>query len=252
MTNLRFHRHFDDQAYLDCALRAGDMLLASAEATGAGQVIWRSSEGLSASFAHGSSGICLFLLYLHQATGREDFLETAKAGMRWVMSQGILNGDQGLTWISRDRTPSFTPYWRWGSSGIARVLVRFWHVTRDEQYASMVDQVVIDCDRKYTIVPGYFFGIAGIGELFLDLARFDRWKKISEAALQRIFAGCLLYAIERDSGVAFPGESLNRISCDLGTGGAGIAMVLHRYLSRCGASFMVDEILPSWTEKDGC
>jgi serine/threonine protein kinase len=250
MTQLRFYRKYGDSSYLDAAVKAGEMILEAKNLVDDGAVNWRSQEGLSASFAHGSAGICLFLLYLYLATDRKEFLQTGKAGLAWVISQGIENPDGGLSWVSRDTTPSYTPYWRWGSSGIARTLLRYWHVTGDDEYANVIDKIIIDSDRKYTIFPGYFFGLAGIGELFLDLARFDRWKKIAIGASERLLSGCTLFAIKEEPGLAFPGESLSRISCDFGTGGAGVALVLHRYMTRCGASFMVDDLIPGWSVED--
>lgn len=251
MTQLRFHRHFGDPTYLDAAIRAGEHLLAQREEAGDGQCLWRTPDGLSAGFAHGGAGICTFLLYLYLATDRKAFLQAGEQGMAWVMAQGIRNMDGGLTWVVRDRTPSTTPYWRWGSSGIARALLRYWHVTGNEAYAAQIDDVIIDADRKYAIFPGYFFGLAGIGELFLDLSRFPRWRAPASSGIKRLLEGSNLYALTLEGGIAFPGESLGRICCDLGTGGAGVALVLHRYLRRDGASLMLDELLPGWPRRDG-
>ncbi|MFZ6820430.1 class III lanthionine synthetase LanKC [Undibacterium sp. Ji22W] len=250
MTQLRFFKHFGDHSYLDAAIDAGEQLLLSREVETEGQCFWRTPQGLTAGFGHGSAGICTFLLYLYLATENSKFLKAGEEGLAWVMNQGITNEDGGLTWIARESSPSVTPYLRWGSSGIGRAFLRYWYVTGDEKYAELIDKVMIDADRKYTIFPGYFFGLAGIGEFFLDLARFDRWRDSALTSLTRIFSGCSLYALHREQGIAFPGESLMRISCDLGTGGAGIAMVLHRYLTRCGASLMLDDLLPGWAKED--
>jgi hypothetical protein len=47
----------------------------------------------------------------------------------------------------------------------------------------------------------------------------------------------------QDGTIAFPSESLARISCDFGTGGAGIALFIHRLLTQSAPSFMLDELL---------
>ncbi|WP_426168619.1 class III lanthionine synthetase LanKC [Pseudoduganella sp. R-34] len=250
MTQLRFFEHFREPQYLAAAVSAGEYLLQSREAMAEGQCAWRTPLGLSASYAHGAAGISAFLLYLHLATGRADFLLAGEEGLAWVIAGGVGNEDGGLSWLARDTTPSLTPYWRWGSSGIARTLLRYWHVTGKEEYAAIIDRAIIDADRKYAIYPGYFFGLAGIAELFLDLTRFERWREQAESSVARLFSGVMLYALEEEAGTAFPGESLGRISCDFGTGSAGTALVLHRHLTRCGPSLMVDSLLPGWPAED--
>lgn len=250
MTQLRFYEYFGDTKYLDAAVEAGVSLLEARETVAQGQCIWRTPQGLSAGYAHGVAGVCTFLLYLHMATGRREFLDAGEEGLAWVMQSALENQDGGLSWVTKDNTPSVTPYWRWGSTGVARTLLRYWHITGKEQYAAIIDRAIIDTDRKYAIFPGYFFGLAGIGELFLDLARFDRWRERAERGVERLFSGVMLYALKEEAGVAFPGESLGRISCDLGTGSAGIALVLNRYLTRCGATLMLDSLLPGWSTED--
>ncbi|MFK3650112.1 class III lanthionine synthetase LanKC [Lysobacter enzymogenes] len=252
LTQLRFYAETGEASYLDQALLAGRYLVESREFEDddRSRCFWTAPEGVSASFGHGAAGIATFLLYLAQASGQKLFLEIGRQALEWVLSKGIDNPDGGLTWCARESTRSYTPYWRWGSSGVGRALLRYWHVTGEERYAQALDRVLIDCDRKYTIYPGYFFGIAGIAELCLDMARFPRWEAQALASARRVLAGCMLFPFERNGGLAFPGESLSRISCDFGTGSAGIALVMHRYLTRGGASLMVDELLPGWNRED--
>jgi hypothetical protein len=82
------------------------------------------------------------------------------------------------------------------------------------------------------------------------MARFPRWEALALASTRKLLSGCMLFPFEREGGLAFPGESLSRISCDFGTGGAGIALVMDRYRTRRGAAFMLDELLPGWSQDD--
>jgi serine/threonine protein kinase len=252
MTQLRFFQATGDQAYLDAAKRAGRYLVESREVEPDlhDGCFWSTPEGISAGFAHGASGISLFLLYLSLATGDESFLATGRQALTWVMHKAIRGRDGEFTWHARDRTLSLVPYWRWGSSGVGRTLLRYWHVTGEETYAEPLADIHIDCDRKYAIFPGYFLGLSGIAEMYLDMARFPQWEQTALTSARKLLAGCMLFPIEREGGLAFPGESLTRVSCDLGTGGAGIALMMHRYRTRCGASFMLDELLPDWAAED--
>jgi hypothetical protein len=54
----------------------------------------------------------------------------------------------------------------------------------------------------------------------------------------------LLFRIERQQGTAFPGDTLSRISCDYGTGSAGIALFADRLVKDGPPAFMLDELLP--------
>ena len=251
MAQLKFFLATHDSAYLEAARRAGAFLVESRETDPeSGGCFWSNPEGIAAGYAHGASGVAMFLLYLHMASRDEVFLAVGKQALDWVIAQGFDDPRGGMTWMVRDRTRSYTPYWRWGSSGIGRVLLRYWHATGETRYADLIDRIHVGSNHKYTIFPGYFFGTAGIVEMYMDMARFPRWAELAPAAARRLLSGCMLFPIEKEGGLAFPGESLSRISCDLGTGNAGIALVMHRYRTRCGASFMLDEFLPGWSKED--
>lgn len=252
MAQLRFFMATGDQAYLDRAREAGRFLIDTREiaTTAKGRSFWTVPEGVSASFGHGASGVALFLLYLYLATKDESFLEVGREGIEWAISKGFPNPNGGMSWFARDTTPSYTPYWRWGSSGIGRTVLRYWHVTGEPRFRDLMEEIHLDCDHKYTIFPGYFFGTAGICEMYMDMARFSRWETMALQTTRKLLSGCLLFPVERPGGLAFPGESLSRISCDFGTGGAGIALVMHRYRNRCGASFMLDDLIPEWPRAD--
>ncbi|EKE80928.1 class III lanthionine synthetase LanKC [Idiomarina xiamenensis] len=246
MTCLKFHQWTRQPHYLQQAEALAQELLAQAQSDTEGEVYWQLRDKTSASLAHGVSGIALFLLYTHLATGKALYLTIGKQAMNWVIKQGHYNDEGGLTWMARSTTPSYTPYWRWGSSGIAKVLLRYWQVSQDPSYLALLDDIHIDCHRKYTIFPGYFFGISGILDWYVDMLAVPGWRDKADAACQRIISGLLLFAIEKDEGIAFPGESLARISCDYGTGGAGICMMLQRYQQRSASPFMLDELLPAY------
>jgi serine/threonine protein kinase len=250
MARLRFFMETGNPVHLNEAMSAAAYIEEVALEDGEGGIFWETPDGISASLGHGGAGVSLFLLYLSLLSRDESFVDLGRRSLDWVIRQGFRNQDGGMTWNARDRTPSHTPYWRWGSSGIGRVLLRYWHVTGEARYADVLDAIHIDCDRKYTIFPGYFFGTAGIAEMYLDMARFGRWEEIAERSTRKLLSGCLLFPVERAGGLAFPGESLSRIACDFGTGGAGIASVMHRYATRCGASLMLDDAIPGWSKLD--
>jgi hypothetical protein len=121
-------------------------------------------------------------------------------------------------------------------------LLRVWAITREHRYREALDKIAEDCAVGFSPFPGYCGGLAGLGHFFLDLYEFLNLDSFRKQAL-RIAHAIRLYAIDRPSGIAFPGHGLVKISCDFATGSAGIATFLHRTLTRSSAPLMLDEFL---------
>jgi hypothetical protein len=244
MTELRFFLETGDRTHVDRAIEAGQYLLRTKIEDEQG-VSWKTQDGtLTCSFAHGVSGIGYFLLALHCASGEERWLDLARRAMDFVAARAVEIPDGAVSWRAQEGRPTFTPYWRWGSSGVGMALLRYRYVTGETRFDELFRRMTLDCDRKYAIFPGRFFGLSGVAEFCLDWARF--FPEEAEEAMRQArksLDGALLFRVSRPAGVAFPGESLSRISCDYGTGSAGIALTLHRFLTGSGPSFMVDELL---------
>lgn len=139
------------------------------------------------------------------------------------------------------------PYVEVGSAGVAKVLLRY-------GWLEQARPVLNDLGRKYSVLPGYLFGVAGIVDTLLDayqltgepthLARLERQLEGLHALHlfePRACAGLLLQGRTLE-GLAVPGEGLLRVSCDFATGCAGVLQVLHRVASPGPADFMLDEV----------
>jgi hypothetical protein len=135
------------------------------------------------------------------------------------------------------------PYWKYGSAGMVTALLRFFAVTGSEEYLDVLSRALRDVSRKYAIYPGRFFGLSGLGDCLLDVTDFSEEGTSAREAADMIADGLMLFATPRPSGIAFPGESLQRLSCDFGTGSAGVALFLHRLTSGCGPVVMLDQFL---------
>ncbi len=243
MAQLRFFLATGDESYLARAEEAGRFLV-GCRTEEDGRCWWTAQGDVCCGLAHGVSGVSLFLLYLYLATRNEELLDVGHRGLQFVAARALRNADGGLTWRAKESAPTYTPYWRWGSAGIGMVLLRYRRVLGDPVYGtSLIEDLLIDTDRKYTIFPGRSFGLAGIGELYLDLAAMDGDRERALAGAWKALSGILLFRLEKEGGLAFPGETLARISCDFGTGGAGIALFLHRLLRGGPPPFMLDELL---------
>jgi lantibiotic modifying enzyme len=247
MTALRFFVATGNELYLKKAKEAGTRLILTAKKSGQGYS-WMSSDQCPLGLAHGSSGIGLFLLYLYLVTHDERYLAAGTQALEFDLSAAIATRDGGVSWAESTASAStLYPYWRFGSAGIGTALLRFQRVMESPRYASILNSIFIDTDRKYAVFPGRFNGLAGIGEFMLDMYDFTGEARFRESA-NRLADGIMLFMVERDGGFAFPGELLCRLCCDYGTGSAGIALFLNRLMGRQGNDFMLDMLFESSCE----
>lgn len=240
MTSLRLFRATGDEVYLEHAKRAGKDLLASCQKSARGY-FWTSSDQCSLGLAHGSSGVGLFLLYLYLTTKDEQYLAAGLHALDFDLAAATGTKDGGLSWGETvESTSPLFPYWRFGSAGIGMATVRFQRVVRSPRYQSILEQIFIDTDRKYAVLPGRFSGLAGLGEFLLDMYDLNGERRFLESA-DKVAEGIMHFRVQRN-GTAFPGELLSRLCCDYGTGSAGIALFLNRLLGRQKNDFMLDEL----------
>jgi len=249
MTELKFWLETGLQTHVQAAEDAARAVIDSAEDED-GAWKWKSFYGYCPGLGHGSAGMGLFLSYLYAATGNEKYLHAAERALRYVLRTAKETPD-GTSWKVFEGHPTHTPYWRWGSAGVGIALLRYLAVAPDPdpELRDLLDRLFSDTNRKYSIFPGRFFGLSGVGEFHLDGAAMSADRERHLNAARRNLAGVLLFQVRRPAGVAFPGDTLSRISCDLGTGSAGVALFLHRLVTGTGASFMLDELLPARTAR---
>ena len=241
MANLRFFLETQDGLYLDRAMDAGLRLLErSREAEGG--LYWDYRGETSFGMAHGASGVSLFLLYLYLATQDEAYFDAGRRALDFDIRHGVDCPGGGISWPARAGKDGIVlPYWKYGSAGVGVCLLRYHKVTPEERYTTTLERIFLDTDRKYAVFPGKFMGLAGIGDFILDMYRFTGRRAYLESA-HKIARGLMLFKLEKSGGVAFPGDRLLRISCDYGTGSAGVGLFLHRLLADASSDFMLDAL----------
>jgi hypothetical protein len=243
MTSLRFFMNTGDELYLDKAKAAGDHLLDASRSAAVGHC-WETANEGKVGFAHGASGIGLFLLYLYLATNDERYLQAGQRGLEFDLAQGRKTKDGGISFPSMVGLEStLYPYWQSGSAGVGSSLLRFYRLTGEERYRAILERIFVDADRKYSVSPGRFLGLAGLGDFLLDLYEFSGERRYLTSA-QNAAQGIMLFKTERN-GLAFPGDFLARFCCDFGTGSAGIALFLNRLIGRQSSDFMLDGLFES-------
>jgi hypothetical protein len=241
MANLRFFLETHDELYLDRAKGAGLRILEMSRET-EGSCYWEYQGEISFGLAHGASGVSLFLLFLYLATKDEVYLDAGRKGLDFEIGHGVDCPGGGISWVSRQGKDRIVlPYWKYGSAGVGMSLLRYNKLVPEKRYETILDRIFLDTDRKYAVFPGKFMGLAGIGDFILDMYRFTGCQTYLESA-HKIARGLMLFKLEKGSGVAFPGDRLLRISCDYGTGSAGVGLFLQRLRTNGESDFMLDTL----------
>ncbi|MDQ3654152.1 MAG: protein kinase/lanthionine synthetase C family protein, partial [Chloroflexota bacterium] len=242
------------QEFLDDAVRVGEHLLNTKVRTESGVHWWDEAGPIPLGYAYGGSGVALFLLYLHLATGESALLETGQQSLEFELRQGVwrdgrFTGFPSLAVEESEGSP-ITPrcYWDAGSAGVATTLVRYLAVAPDLSLDYWVHPLAADVCHKYVVMPQLFHGLAGLGNALLDLWEYGDDERYLADAWQ-IAEGVLLHRIDCPEGVGFPGEQALRESADFASGAAGIALFLDRLRKaesgiKGNFNFTVDELLP--------
>ncbi len=242
---LNFFHALGDEAYLHHARLLARSIIDRSSVSDVGRY-WDTQGIVPVGLFYGASGIALFLLYTALSVEDEELLACATEAMRFDLAQGI-ETPEGRSWPYEAGSKGVTsPYLDRGTAGVGAALLRFIYLAQVNEFKQDFSMLYTDCIRKYTYNSSRFFGLAGIGDFHLDAYRFTR----SEACLDNAYLaldGILLYSIPYDDAVAFPGSEQSKISCDFGTGMAGIAAFLARLIDKRPADFMLDDYYPHFS-----
>jgi lantibiotic modifying enzyme len=180
-------------AAVDLAVRAGDWLLAQAEAAPTG-IRWSLGRAYEAerpddqrrfpNFAHGAAGIGFFLARLAQVTGEQRFLAASLAATEWIMTTVRTDQDTCAAFHhDPDGTDLFTLGWCHGPPGLGWLFRQLELSTGEASWRTWLRRAAradltsgIPARRE----PGFWdnvarcCGSAGVAEFFLDLYGLDR------------------------------------------------------------------------------
>lgn len=236
-----------DDRYLERAGRLGDHLIQTAKDPGSG-LSWPVGEGRKHpnGYAYGSSGVAVFLLYLHRATGEARFGHAARRALSYEVAQLTPREDGGIWLPGRVGSTTFEPYWEFGGAGLGSALARFCAATGDEQLRAKLDLLARSIVSGLAVNAGLYLGLAGIVNFALDCDHL--LGSTPQIPYRELAAGItppiLAMACPQPEGIAFPGNGLMRFSTDFATGSAGVALVLDR-LQHGGPdiNYTLDELL---------
>lgn len=252
MACLRLWRDHGVEEFLDRAVAIGDRLTAEARWKD-GRAHWPdSADRAPVGYGYGASGVAMFLLALHGATGDGRLLDLGLAALEFDLSHPVhsISGVLSFPSFAQDEGPRVRRhYWDEGTAGVLTTLLRYWDVTGEDRLRKEVDRVLPDVRRKYTGLPQLFHGISGLGNTLLDAYEFLGDPELLGDA-QRAAEAVLCHTLRRPEGVVFPGEQSLRECCDLASGSAGVALFLDRVRHaapgrRTNRNFLLDDLLTS-------
>jgi serine/threonine protein kinase len=235
LANLFFFKRLGDEKYLKAAIDAFAEIKPKLERDGDGYFYTNAGDVYSG-LGHGASGIGYFLLRLHQVTRQDEHLEIAKGLLDYDVAKAE-ERDGHVLFHRSAKNRLFYPYWRIGGAGVGSIALRFHAALGEPRYLELARKVMRNLTGAFSVFPTNFFGMAGFGNFFMDMHRHtgeEAYRKEARRFVDRI----MLFAIEKPSGIVFPGEELIRLSTDYGTGSAGTGMFIHRILAGGGIPWL--------------
>lgn len=243
LANLLFFLRTHDQSYLDRAEAVGRQIVALKSVDHRGSH-WPGMDEGHCGWGYGASGVALFFLYLYRATGKEVYFQEGKSALAFDLSQQRPTEGGGVAWPRRyDESSSLSSGLLFGTAGIGMVVARYHRVVSGD-YPEILDRMLVDVGRPYAFSPGYFNGLSGILTFLTDVHRYTGKRYFLQAA-SKVVDGIKLFAMRREGGLGFPGDSLLRINCDFASGSAGVMTAIYRMERYCAPLFCLDELLES-------
>jgi hypothetical protein len=245
---LRLWHTTGETRYLDAARWMGVELEKSSRDVGSNEIAWSDGKHLRLGLAHGVAGAVLFLTYLAVALNESRWLDLARRGGRFLINRQRSGRSGGLTFPDLDGAERSSLDWRTGAAGIGMSLLRLRTVARLTEDECPLARVLQEIANPYAPSASLFSGLAGRGQFALDYEQFVGDGR-GAAAAQEILRGVAAMATSRPGGLIF--AERGRLTCDCGTGSAGVLLFLSRYLARSSAPFLLDELLVSAAVPDG-
>ncbi|SIR93663.1 class III lanthionine synthetase LanKC [Microbacterium sp. RURRCA19A] len=173
----------------------------------------------------GPSGAAIVALSLYDRQADTALLALAEAAVRQDLESCLRASDGSLQMNEGWR---LLPYLGSGSAGVGHALAAVIERHPATPLASQLRSLARAAEPEFVLEPGLFQGRAG---LLLFLAGMPRAADGTEdAAVARVRVrherSLTLHAIPRPVGTGYPGRALLRLSCDLGTGSAGVLWAL--------------------------
>ncbi|MFE5327739.1 lanthionine synthetase LanC family protein [Embleya sp. NPDC056575] len=247
LLQVRMWRATGDERFRQRVVACADTLLGAARQAG-DLTLWpvprdfdsRLAGAAHLGFAHGVAGVGTFLLEAALTTGREGYLDGARAAAHTLTRTARVDGD-GAWWPQGPGDPAGVrlAYWCSGSAGVGTFLIRLWRADHDPLHRDLAERAGAAAHRaRWHSGTTACHGLAGNGEFLLDLAEAVG-EPIHRARAAEI-ADQLRVRTAIVDGLRVPAdESATGVSASYGTGTAGVLGFLLR-LRHGGARLWLD------------
>jgi len=252
MAALKYYQTTKKPIWLERAKEIANYLIATKREYKDGSVYWVDNENNTyTGYARGASGVALYLLYLGVLSKEQKYLELGERAIKFDLNwlgeiDNHLSVYRGKINILENKPEEniLSHSWFDGTAGLVTTLLRYYHVTKKEEYYDLLLKLLPDLERKYTSFPNLIHGLAGLGNALIDAKVFLRDEKYLEEA-NKICRGINLFKIEKTNGIVYPGDKLDMPSSDFISGSSGIALFLNRLVNNLdfNFNFLLDEIL---------
>jgi len=177
------YRETGDRRWLDLAASAGARLVELGKPKNGG-LDWAMDPSFPRTmpnFSHGTAGVAFFLARLYEESRRQEFLDAALAGGRYLVSIARIAED--LCVIYHDEPDGKDLYylgWCHGPVGTANLFYKLYVLTRDRSWMRLVEKQahgLMDSGLPEKQTPGFWnndgicCGLAGVADFFLNLHR---------------------------------------------------------------------------------
>lgn len=176
-------RLLNDSEAVALAARAGERLvdLGLAEHGGLKWFMTPEFPRLMPNFSHGTAGIAYFLAGLYQATRRQEFLDAALAGARYLLAVAETDGDVCLIFHNEPEGLDLH-YLSWchGPAGTARLFYRLHQITGDAEWMTWMRRAargIVQSGIPEQQTPGFWnnvsicCGSAGVADFLVQMHR---------------------------------------------------------------------------------
>lgn len=125
---LELYLTFGDSEYLKFAKGAGDWIIATAIING-DKCHWNSGTDIIS----GAPGIGLYLIKIGQSLKNKKYIEYAKMGGNWLISEAIQEGN-GYKWKVSKEGKRIYPNFSHGTSGVSYYLAKLYEITKEKKF----------------------------------------------------------------------------------------------------------------------
>ena len=174
----------------------------------------------------GLTGVALTDLVVHALTGADEPLAGARLRLRADLD-ACVTAPTGEVMIDDPEKNRVLPYIDWGSAGLLLIGSALERVSGEPVLTSQErDGIIKACSASFYIYPGLDHGRAGI--LATLIAAGESCRDEADRQMNLLRDSLLTY----DEHALVIGDGMIRLSSDLGTGAAGVALAMHMYRSQ--------------------